>query len=83
MQKAFEKRCAGQKNISKVKLNAGDLVLLRVPHLSNAEQNKIYKFFHIFEGPYIINKQIGENAFELSLPEDMQQIKGVYNRLNL
>ena len=54
LQKAFEKRWAGQKNISKVKLPVGDLVLLRVPHLSNAEQIKIYKFFHIFEGPYRI-----------------------------
>ena len=39
LQKAFEQRCVTQKSVSKVKLDVGDLVLLRVPHLSDAMQN--------------------------------------------
>ena len=82
LQKAFEQRCATQKSVSKVKLDVGDLVLLRVPHLSNAMQNQINKLFHVYEGPYKIARTAGSNAFELSIPEDINQIKGVYNRLN-
>ena len=83
LQRAFEHRCASQKSISTVRINVGDLVLLRVPHLSNAAQNQIYKFFHVYEGPYKVTKLCGPNAFELCLPENENKIKGVYNRLNL
>ena len=83
LQRAFEQRCASQKSVSKISLKVGDLVLLRVPHLSNAARNEIHKFFHVFEGPYKIIKQNGANAFVLSIPEDTNKIKGVFNRLNL
>ena len=66
MQHAFEQRCTTQKIISRVQLKVGDLVLLRVPHISNAVQNQINKFFHIYEGPYKLVKQVGSNAFVLS-----------------
>ena len=59
------------------------MVLLRVPHLSNASQKVISKFFQIYEGPFRIGRVVGENAFELADPDDADRIKGVYNRLNL
>lgn len=82
MQKAFEQRARGQKNVTKIVLEAGDLVLLRVPHLSNAVQQKTHKFFHLYQGPYVIGKSIGKNAFELRNRES-NTVLGVYNRSNL
>lgn len=83
LQKAFDKRCKTQKTVSKVQLRIGDEVLLRVPHLSDAMQKQISKFFHVFEGPYKISEKIGENAYRLVSPEDENIVKGVYNRFNL
>lgn len=83
LRKSFDNRKKGQKSISKVKLKIGDSVLLRVRHLSNAFDHVIKKFFHLFEGPYTITEQVGENAFVLADPKfEMKQI-GTYNRLNL
>lgn len=72
-----------QGKISKIKLNEGDLVLLREPHLSNALEKEIHKFFHIYIGPFIINKKIGENAFEIIDKNNKNRKKGVYNRTEL
>ena len=83
LQRAFNHRCNSQKTVSRVDLAIGDLVLLRVPHLSNAAQNQTHKFFHVYEGPFRLVKQSGPNAFVLSLPEDTNNVKGVFNRLNL
>ena len=83
LQRAFEQRCRGQKTRSRVNLQLGDLVLLRVPHLSNARQKVISKFFHLYEGPFRIVRVVGENAFELVHPDNPDCVKGVYNRLNL
>ena len=60
-----------------------DLVLLKVPDLSNASQKVISKFFNIYEGPYKITRLIGKNAFEITNPSMPTVIKGVYNRFNL
>ena len=57
LERAFEQRCTSQKSLSKIDLKVGDLVLLRVPHLSNAARNEIRKLFHVFEGPDEIVKQ--------------------------
>ena len=83
LQRAFERRCTSQKKVSKVELGIGDLVLLRVPHLSNAIQKQTHKFFRIYEGPFKIVSNSGPNAFVLSLVNDENIIKGTYNRLNL
>lgn len=83
MNRNFSRRLKNQKVVSKVKLNIGDLVMLRVRHLSNAIDKVTHKFFHLYEGPYKISKVIGENAFELISPENPSEIKGTYNRLNL
>lgn len=83
LEKAFESRCKAQKSVSRVLLNVGDEVLLRVPHLSDAMQKEISKFFHIYEGPYKIASKIGENAYRLVSVEDESIEKGTYNRFNL
>lgn len=68
---------------SKIQLSVGDLVLLRVKHLSHALDRVIGKFFRLFEGPYKIIRKIGENAFALVNPKNEQVEIGIYNRLNL
>ena len=83
MKKSFEYRKRSQNQISKVDLAVGDLVLLRVRHLSDALDRVIKKFFHLFEGPYQIIRKIGENGFLLGDPEKNMKECGTYNRLNL
>lgn len=83
LRKAFESRVKYQNGGSRVELKIGDLVLLRVPHLSDASQKKISKFYHLFEGPYRLHKQIGNNAFVLVNESDSSIIKGTYNRAGL
>ena len=57
--------------------------MLRTRHLSNALDKVIKKFFHLFEGPYEIIRQVGENVFVLADPKDNMRELGTYNRLNL
>lgn len=82
IKKNFVMRGKNQK-ISKVKLSLNDLVLLRVRHLSNAIDKETKKFFHLYEGPYRISQEVGENAFCLVDPNDDTKEKGIYNRYNL
>ena len=82
IEKKFARRIRGQK-VSKIVLKTGDLVLLRVRHLSNAIDRVTKKFFHLFEGPFVIAKELGQNTFLLVDPNDEKNIKGVYNRSNL
>ena len=58
-------------------------ITLRVPHLSDASQKQIYKFFHIYKSPLRIVKIVGNNAFSLAAPNDETKIKGTYNRFHL
>ena len=83
LHRSFERRCKAQKSRSKVELKVGDLVLLRVPHLSDAVQKQIAKFFRLYEGPYQIQSRIGNNAFKLVSVDDPAVVKGTYNRLLL
>lgn len=76
----FEYRRRSQKSVSKVPLDVGDLVLLRVPFQSNAHHRMISEFFLLFQGPYRIGKVIGSNAFLLVDPEDPKLVKNVYNQ---
>ena len=82
IKKNFARRSKNQK-ISKVILKEGDYVLLRVRHLSNALDKVTKKFFHLFEGPYVINRVIGINAFALCDINDSTKEIGIYNRTNL
>lgn len=81
--KAFDQRLSGQKKVSTVQINVGDLVLLRVPHLSDLSQRVTRKFFHLFEGPYEVKKILNRNAFVLVDSEDVSKVKGTYNRFHL
>ena len=82
--KNFRKRKNQQKSITKIKLNVGDLVLLRVRHLSNALDKTTRKFFHLFEGPYKISKMLNNsNSFVLVEVNNENVEKGIYNQKNL
>lgn len=63
LQRAFEQRGRQHEKKSKVSLHAVDLVLIRVPHLSIADQRQIYKSFDLYGGPFRIEHDIGRNAF--------------------
>lgn len=81
--RSFNKRKKAQKGISTVKLCIGDLVLLRVPHLSNANDRVVAKFFHLYEGPFRILQTRGTNAFLLGYLDNDKGVKGTFNRLSL
>ena len=69
---------------SKISLNIGDKVLLRVRHLSNAIDKVTKKFFHLYEGPYTISELKGPNAFVLTDESKQPPIViGTYSRANL
>lgn len=82
IEKSFAKRSKNQK-VSKIALKVGDLVLLRVRHLSKAIDKVTKKFFHLFEGPYLIRSVVGTNAYNLVDPNNNNVEKGTYNRSNL
>ena len=81
--KAFRRRAKYQKTCKTPKFKIDDLVLLRVPHQSNALQKQIKKFFHLYYGPYRINKCFNDNAYELVEKENHKKIIGHYNRCDL
>lgn len=83
LRKAFEQRSKKQVHKNKVDLEIGDLVLVRVSHLSNANNRQIYKFFYLYEGPFEINKKMGNNAFELVLVFGSALRKGIFYRFHL
>ena len=82
LKRNFETRKKQQKNGSKIIINIGNLVLLRIRHLSNANDRATHKFFHLYEGPYRVKCIIGRNAFVLSNPKSGETIC-TYNRSNL
>lgn len=76
LKKSFEQRLKNQGQVSKVKFEINDLVLLRVPHLSDASQRVKHKFFHLYEGPFRIVKVLNQNAYVLVDPENENRTKG-------
>ncbi|KAF7996097.1 hypothetical protein HCN44_009978 [Aphidius gifuensis] len=72
----FDRRKKQQKNNHPEELMEGDLVLLSVPHLSNQSDKLTHKFFRLYEGPYVIMKILGNNAFILAKNEDKKILKG-------
>lgn len=80
MAEKAERRNKQQSRISKIPLNPGDLVLLRVPHFSNAEKQEVKKLWHIFFGSYKIKSEVQKNSYELTDPNDETTVKGIYNR---
>uniref|UniRef100_A0A6V7LHY6 RNA-directed DNA polymerase n=1 Tax=Bracon brevicornis TaxID=1563983 RepID=A0A6V7LHY6_9HYME len=83
LSKSFKQRQKQQKSKSKIVYEIGDKVLLLVPHLSSNTDRVTHKFFHLYEGPYVITQSKGPNAFVLSHIDDRDKIKGTYNRLSL
>lgn len=82
IERSYETRTKRQKP-SKVSIKVGDLVLLRVRHLSNALDKVTKKFFHLFEGPFKVKKDLGQNAYLLTEIDNDNAEKGIYNRTNL
>lgn len=76
---SFEKRAKAQGSESKIEIKKGDLVLVRVSHLSDSSKRQIHKFFHLYEGPFRIDEQNG-NACVLVDVSNPEIIKGTYNR---
>ena len=80
----FDYRSKRQKHMATpITLREGDLVLLKVPRLSNAIDKTTHKFFHIYEGPYKILRDLRNNSFELIDLKNNEKIIGVYNRVSL
>lgn len=82
LKKSFENRAKSQKNPSRVELDEGDLVLLRIPKLSDALKKVTRKFFHLFYGPYKISTKLGNNSYEL-VKIDGDRCVGIHNHSNL
>ena len=40
-----------------------DLVLVKAQNQSNASDKKIAKFFHVYEGPYIVKRKVNMNTY--------------------
>lgn len=83
LRKAFEQRSKNKGRGSKIVLEVGDLVLARVPHLSDKSERLISKFFHLYEGPFRIAKRIGNNAFELVELTEAPRTPKIVNRFHL
>lgn len=62
--------------------NIGDKVWLKALHLSNAIQKEIKKFFLLYDGPFVVNKLVGNNAYELVSPVD-GTLRGTFNVIHL
>lgn len=80
---AGQKRREKQKNCTRIELLVGDKVLIKALRVSNALEKQISKFFHLYTGPYVIMRKIGENAFELASNDNTDRSVGIYNRVNL
>lgn len=59
----------------------GDRVLLRSVHISSLIAKESKKFFHIYEGPYVVSAIAGDNAYTLSTYLGVK--KGNFNVINL
>lgn len=80
LSKGFDNRKRNQRNHHPYIYKIDDLVLIRVPHLSNQSDKVIHKFFHLYEGPYKIGRIISNNAFVLSDVDTEVELRGTYNR---
>jgi hypothetical protein len=65
-----------------VSFDVGDQVLVKTHFLSDKSARRTSKFEELYSGPYIVNKAVGNNAYELKDP-DTDQIIGSQNVVNL
>ena len=56
-------------------------VLIRAEPVSNKSEEKIRKFFHLFEGPYQVKERKGVDTYVLSFPNG--KIRGIFHKTNL
>ena len=61
------------------KFKIGDQVLVRTFKLSDAIQNIISKFCALYEGPYVIIREIGSAMYLLQDGTDSKVVRGVFN----
>lgn len=82
MTKKAEKRAVRHdKNKVFVSFNLGDEVLVKANNVSDSENSKIAKFFAIYEGPYILEKKVGESTYLLVTPAGKE--RGKFHVANL
>lgn len=77
IQRAAQKRNKQQKKIFYGKFKEGKKVLLRVPGVSSLERREMSKLLDLYEGPYLIAKEISPNVYLLN--ELNGKEKGKYN----
>lgn len=53
----------------------GDKALVMVSHLSSAFNKQIEKFFHLYQGTFVIKEKICPNAYILISPENNQILR--------
>ena len=68
---------------TKVIFHEGDLVLLYVPTLSNAQNRIIQKKFEIYEGPCEISKVLSNGSYVLFKDDNSEIVKGTYHHSQL
>jgi len=71
-----------EKKLCSPPFNVNDLVLVKTHKLSNQVDNKISKFFLLYDGPYKIINIKSVNAYELIHPEDHTP-RGTHNVIHL
>lgn len=77
IRKAANKRGKQQKKIFYGKFEEGTKVLLRVPKVSSLEKREMSKFIDLFEGPYVVAKEINQNVYLLRALDGKE--KGKFN----
>lgn len=77
IRKAANKRGKQQKKIFYGKFEEGTKVLLRVPKVSSLEKREMSKIFDLFEGPYVVAKEINQNVYLLRALDGKE--KGKFN----
>lgn len=80
--KAVKRRERHNNKINPIKYKIGDLVLVRTHKQSNAFNKHIYKFFLLYEGPYVILERKNENAYVL-IHDKSRLVRGTFNCIHL
>lgn len=82
IQRGFEMRSKNQKTKSGIEIKEKDLVLLKIPKQSDAIKRVTRNFFHLYFGPYIVTRDLGNNSFELRRIDNPEIKIGVHNQVN-
>ncbi|KAF4521122.1 hypothetical protein B566_EDAN011939 [Ephemera danica] len=80
--KAAARAEAADNSVEPQEYTVGDKVLVKSHHQSSAKNKEIAKFFLLYNGPYLIEKVIGPNAY-LVRDEKNNRIVGTFNTRNL